>query len=105
MTPRSRKPVISYQANISELLEESEEMPTESSQSASSSPQSSGDIPLNSLQINKLRSKSESDILAANDNGLPVVDIAFPNDGSSSSAPETLSNAFRWRINCKPLTI
>lgn len=76
MTPRSRKPVMismfgnnsdkTYQTNISQLLEETEEMPSESIQSESttskeSSSGSCGSIPLN-------------DIAAANDNGLPVVE-------------------------------
>lgn len=80
MTPRSRKPVMvtmfgnnsdpkSYQTNISQLLEESEEVPSESNQSESkeSSSGSNCSIPLN-------------DIAAANDNGLPVIE-----DGYSSA--------------------
>lgn len=106
MTPRSRKPVMlaifgnsdpkSYQNNISELLEESGEMQAEidsqPDDEANLTPQSSGEIPLNNLQINNLRSKSESDMSSANDNGLPVVGV----DGStSSSTPESLSSAFK----------
>lgn len=95
MTPRSRKPVMlaifgndqKSHNNISQLLEEPEEM-----QSDDDAPQSSGEIPLNNLQLNNLRSKSESDISSANDNGLPVVETVGSN---SSSTPESLSNAFR----------
>lgn len=110
MTPRSRKPVMlalfgnsdpkSYKNNISELLEESEEVQTESENQSDEltplSPQSSGEIPLNNLQLNNLRSKSESDMSSANDNGLPVVETVVSTGSNSSSTPESLSSAFRW---------
>lgn len=81
MTPRSRKPVMvtmfgnnsdpkSYQTNISQLLEESEEMPDSIQSELSTSKESSGSscsIPLN-------------DIAAANEHGLPVIE-----DGYSSA--------------------
>lgn len=78
MTPRSRKPVMvtmfgnnsdpkSYQTNISQLLEESEEQ-SESTTSKETSSGSNCSIPLN-------------DIAAANDNGLPVIEV----DGYSSA--------------------
>jgi hypothetical protein len=99
MTPRSRKPVMlaifgnsdpkNYQNNISQLLEESEE------NEEMLTPQSSGEIPLTSLQLNNLRSKSESDISSANDNGLPVVETIVSNGSNSSSTPESLSSAFK----------
>lgn len=109
MTPRSRKPVMlalfgnsdpkSYKNNISELLEESEEIQTESENQSDEltplSPQSSGEIPLNNLQLNNLRSKSESDMSSANDNGLPVVETVVSTGSNSSSTPESLSSAFR----------
>lgn len=107
MTPRSRKPVMlaifgnselkSYQNNISELLEESEEMQTDSQQDQKMllTPQSSGEIPLNNLQLDNLRSKSESDMSSANDNGLPVVERIASNGSNSSSTPDSLSSAFR----------
>lgn len=90
MTPRSRKPVMitmfgnnsnpkSYQANISQLLEESEEVPNDSSESPSTggSKESSGsNIPL---------IMNNDDIAAANDNGLPTVN----EDGSG------LTSAFK----------
>lgn len=88
MTPRSRKPVMlalfgngdqkHFQSNFSELLEEPEdaqetENPTES----------------------KLRSKSENDISSAiNNNGLPDASEMIPTQ-ESSSAPESLTSAFR----------
>lgn len=105
MTPRSRKPVMlaifgndpkSYQNNISQLLEESEEMQTESESHSDENdltPQSSGEVPLNNQQLNNLRSKSESDISSANDNGLPVIEPIISK--SSSSDPESLTSAFR----------
>jgi hypothetical protein len=80
MTPRSRKPVMvtmfgnnlnynsdpkSYQTNISQLLEESEEVSDTTASKESSG--SNCSIPLN-------------DIAAANDNGLPVIE-----DGYSSA--------------------
>lgn len=110
MTPRSRKPVMlaifgnsdpkSYQNNISELLEESGEMQAEidslpEDKKLLLTPQSSGDIPLNSLQLDNLRSKSESDMSSANDNGLPVVETIVSNGSNSSSTPDSLSSAFR----------
>lgn len=111
MTPRSRKPVMlalfgnsdpkSYQNNISELLEESGEMQAEiDSQSQEDgkmllTPQSSGEIPLNNLQLDNLRSKSESDMSSANDNGLPVVETIVSNGSNTSSTPDSLSSAFR----------
>lgn len=109
MTPRSRKPVMlaifgnsdpkSYKNNISELLEESEEIQTETENQSDEltllTPQSSGEIPLSNLQLNNLRSKSESDISSANDNGLPVVEAVVSNGSNSSSTPESLSSAFR----------
>jgi hypothetical protein len=104
MTPRSRKPVMlaifgnsdsnpkSYQSNISELLEENEIQMTETQLDGQLAPQLSGDIPLNSLQLNNLRSNSESDMSSANDNGLPVV---APSESNTSSTPKSLSNAFK----------
>lgn len=99
MTPRSRKPVMlaifgnsdpkSYQNNISELLEESE------GESDSMTATSSGEIPLNNMQVNNLRSKSENDISSANDNGLPVVETVVSNGSNSSSTPDSLTSAFR----------
>lgn len=76
MTPRSRKPVMitmfgnnsnpkAYQTNISQLLEESEDIPNDSSEShTTGSKESSGGslIPL----------MNNDDIAAANDNGLPT---------------------------------
>lgn len=98
MTPRSRKPVMlaifgnsdpkSSQNNISDLLEESEENESQSL----ITPVSSGDIPLNSLQINNLRSSSESDLTS---NGLP--EVVVTSESASSSNPDSLSSAFRWR--------
>lgn len=95
MTPRSRKPVMlaifgnsDPKSYPNDILEESEEMQTEESDG---SPQSSGEIPLNNLQVNNLRSKSESDISSANDNGLPVVGAVV----SNGSTPDSLSSAFR----------
>ena len=99
MTPRSRKPVMlalfgnsdpkSYQNNISELIEDS------AGETEAMTPTSSGEIPLNSFQVNYLRSKSESDISSANDNGLPVVETVVSNGSNSSSTPESLTNAFK----------
>lgn len=105
MTPRSRKPVMlaifgnsdpkSYQNNISELLEESGEMQAENeSPSASATLQSSGEIPLNSLQLENLPSMTDSNMSSANDNGLPVVETEMSNRSNSSSSPESLSRAF-----------
>ena len=82
MTPRSRKPVMismfannsdpkSYQANISQLLEEPEEIPSEPSTPSASETK----IPLN-------------DIAAANDNGLPSV-------ANNEVYSGGLSNAFK----------
>lgn len=99
MTPRSRKPVMlaifgnsdpkSYQNNISELLEESE------GESEAMTP-TSGEIPLNNLQVNNLRSKSENDISSANDNGLPVVETIVSNGSNSSAVTlDSLTSAFR----------
>lgn len=109
MTPRSRKPVMlaifgnsdpKSHNNISELLEESGEMQAEldsqpKPEDQQLTPQSSGEIPLNNLQLNNLRSKSESDISSANDNGLPVVETVVSNGSNSSSTPDSLSSAFR----------
>lgn len=108
MTPRSRKPVMlalfgnpdtrSYQSNISELLEESEDMLTQDQSRSLDgqvlTPQSSGDVPLNSIQLN-LISSNEDYMSAANDNGLPVVETIVSNASNSSSTPESLSSAFR----------
>jgi hypothetical protein len=95
MTPRSRKPVMlaifgnsdpkSYQNNISELLEDS------AGETEAMTPTTSGEMPLNSVQVANLRSKSENDISSANDNGLPVVS----NGSNSSSTPESLTSAFK----------
>lgn len=95
MTPRSRKPVMlaQQQNNISQLLEESEEM---SEMSEKLTPQTSAEIPLNSMQLTNLQSKSDSDISSANDNGLPVVGAVGSN---SSSTPESLSSAFKCVVD------
>lgn len=95
MTPRSRKPVMlaifgnsdpkSYQNNISQLLEDSE------GETEAMTPTSSGEKPLTNLQVNNLRSKSESDISSANDNGLPVVETG----SNSSTTPDSLTSAFK----------
>jgi len=105
MTPRSRKPVMlaifgtdAKSSNISQLLEESGEMLAECEEEAVA--QSSGDIPLNNLLLSKLRSKSESDISSANDNGLPVVMEPISSQGSNS-APESLTNAFKDYLNSR----
>lgn len=108
MTPRSRKPVMlaifgnsdpkSYQNNISELLEESGEVRAENA-SISATPQLSGDIPLNSLQLDNLPSMSESDMSSANDNGLPVVETVLSYGSTSQSTPESLSSAFMYDFN------
>lgn len=108
MTPRSRKPVMlaifgnsdpkSYQSNISELLEEPEDMQTESD-SNDVTPQTSSEIPLNNIQLNHLRSKSESDISSANDNGLPVVETVDTRGSSSSSTSESFTSAFKLALN------
>lgn len=99
MTPRSRKPVMLalQQNNISQLLEESEEMQSDSQLNGSEklTPQSSAEIPLNNEQLSNLQSKSDSDMSAANDNGLPVVETVVSNGSNSSSTPESLSSAFR----------
>jgi hypothetical protein len=107
MTPRSRKPVMlaiglfgnadtkSYQNNISELLEESEEMQIDSQSSVDLPQTSSGyqTAEINSFQMKNLRSKSENDISSANDNGLPVIESNIVFD--YSSAPDSLSSAFK----------
>jgi hypothetical protein len=102
MTPRSRKPVMlaiglfgnadtkSYQNNISELLEESEEMQVDN-QSGEEMPRASKQM--NSFQLKNLRSKSENDISSANDNGLPVVEHYVTSNDSST--PDSLSSAFK----------
>lgn len=99
MTPRSRKPVMLalQQNNISQLLEESEEMQSDSQLNGSEklTPQSSAEIPLNNEQLSTLQSKSDSDMSAANDNGLPVVETVVSGGSNSSSATESLSSAFR----------
>lgn len=99
MTPRSRKPVMLalQQNNISQLLEESEEMQSDSQLNGSEklTPQSSAEIPLNNEQLSNLQSKSDSDMSTANDNGLPVVETVVSNGSNSSSSPESLSTAFR----------
>lgn len=100
MTPRSRKPVMlsmfgnpekSYQTNISQLLEESEEGPQEndSRQDDEFSSQS------NSVLTNNIVSQASEDIAntslnAANDNGLPTV----AENGSTNSSG-SLSSAFK----------
>lgn len=80
MTPRSRKPVMitmfgnnsnpkAFQANISQLLEESEETPNDSSEShTTGSKESSSGSSLPSVMM-----MNDDDIAAANDNGLPTV--------------------------------
>lgn len=99
MTPRSRKPVMLalQQNNISQLLEESEEMQSDSQLNGSEklTPQSSAEVPLNNEQLSTLQSKSDSDMSAANDNGLPVVETVVSSGSNSSSATESLSSAFR----------
>lgn len=87
----------SYQNNISQLLEEEseEQLEQESQPGVMLSPQSSGELPLNQLQINNLCSKSDSDMSAANDNGLPAVETVMSNGSNSSSTPESLSSAFK----------
>ncbi|CAO1404509.1 unnamed protein product [Diamesa tonsa] len=97
MTPRSRKPVMlalfgngdqkHFQSNFSELLEEHEE-------------EQEADQQYNAEEIenqteSKLRSKSENDISSAiNNNGLPDASVMMPTH-ASSSAPESLTSAFR----------
>lgn len=104
MTPRSRKPVMlaifgNSDPKSSQLLEEQEDQLTdneaESPPVQALTPQSSSEIPLTNMQINDLRSKSESDISSANDNGLPVVETVISNGSNSSSTSESLSSAFR----------
>lgn len=99
MTPRSRKPVMLalQQNNISQLLEESEEVQSDSQLNGSEklTPQSSAEIPLNSEQLSTLQSRSDSDMSGANDNGLPVVETVVSGGSNSSSAAESLSSAFR----------
>lgn len=97
MTPRSRKPVMlalfgngdqkHFQSNFSELLEESEEaLETDS--------QCKIEVIENPTE-SKLRSKSEIDISSAiNNNGLPDASEMVPTH-ESSSAPESLTSAFR----------
>lgn len=94
MTPRSRKPVMlalfgngdqkHFQSNFPELLEEPEEaLETEQQYKAKE---------IENATESKLRSKSENDISAAiNNNGLPDASEMVP----SSSAPESLTSAFR----------
>lgn len=91
MTPRSRKPVMitmfgnnsnpkAFQANISQLLEESEETPNESSEShTTGSKESSSGSSIPSLMMNK------EDIAAANDNGLPTVNEEARSSGLTSA--------------------
>lgn len=74
----------SSQNNISQLLEESEEMLNESNELK---PTTSAEIPLFS---------DKNDIASANDNGLPVIDNNKMSNGSGSSNSGSLSNAFRW---------
>lgn len=99
MTPRSRKPVMlalfgngdqkHFQSNFPELLEEPEEaLETEQQQYKAEEAENDG-------TESKLRSKSENDISSAiNNNGLPDASEMVPTHGSSS-APESLTSAFR----------
>jgi Rho GTPase-activating protein 19 len=91
MTPRSRKPVMitmfgnnssdpkAFQTNISQLLEESEEVPSESPHTSGSKESSSSGGSSIPLLMNT------DDIAAANDNGLPTVDEAENQSGLSSA--------------------
>lgn len=92
MTPRSRKPVMltmfgnsekSYQTNISQLLEESENEEVEFAVPAPS-------VPLSSLIPQSSEAIANTSLNAANDNGLPTV----AETGSSSSSG-SLSSAFK----------
>lgn len=88
MTPRSRKPVMitmfgnldqkSYQANISQLLEESEEIINEN------------DVPTQEIALPTISENATNTSLnAANDNGLPIAENA-----SSSNSSGSLSSPF-----------
>lgn len=114
MTPRSRKPVMvtmfgnsdpkSYQTNISQLLEESEDILNESNKSATQSTPSTqstnkdmksqsssgSSIPIK-LDGLKLLSQNSDDISSYNDNGLPVV-----TEASSLISSQSLSSAFKY---------
>lgn len=91
MTPRSRKPVMlaifgnsdpkSSHNNISQLLEESEEMLNESNEKP--------------RDLQMIAHGEIDDIASANDNGLPVFDTKTSNGSSSSSNSGSLSSAFR----------
>jgi len=96
MTPRSRKPVMlslfgnsekSYQTNISQLLEESEEINQE--EPASSQTQQ---VPMNNLNILSQNTEdiSNASLNAANDNGLPTI-----NENGSTNSSGSLSSAFK----------
>lgn len=84
----------SYQSNISELLEEEPEDLQTESESNDITSESSGETPLNELEMKNLR-KDESDMSSANNNGLPVVEAIATNGSSSSTSTESLSSAFR----------
>lgn len=97
MTPRSRKPVMlalfgngdqkHFQSNFSELLEEHEE-------EQEADQQYNAEVIENQTE-SKLRSKSENDISSAiNNNGLPDASEMMTTH-ASSSAPESLTSAFR----------
>jgi len=93
MTPRSRKPVMlslfgnsekSYQTNISQLLEESEEINQEEFPTQQ--------VPMNNLNILSQNTEdiSNASLNAANDNGLPTI----AENGSTNSSG-SLSSAFK----------
>jgi hypothetical protein len=90
MTPRSRKPVMlslfgnsERQTNISQLLEESEEVIQENEELSSQA------VPIKMLSKNN-QDISNASLNAANDNGLPTI----PEHGSSNSSG-SLSSAFK----------
>lgn len=78
----------SYQTNISQLLEESEEIIQENEEF----PSPTLPVPMNNLNILSQKNKdiSNASLNAANDNGLPTI----PEHGSSSSSG-SLSSAFK----------
>lgn len=93
MTPRSRKPVMlslfgnsekSYQTNISQLLEESEEINQEEFPTQQ--------VPMNNLNILSQNTEdiSNASLNAANDNGLPTI-----HENGSTNSSGSLSSAFK----------
>lgn len=100
MTPRSRKPVMlsmfgnsekSYQTNISQLLEESEEIPGNELDEEIASQAST--VPITNMNILSQNNDniSNTSLNAANDNGLPTI----AENGSTGSSGSSLTSAFK----------